>query len=139
MTTETPVKLQVSPLGRPYTMTKRKTIALDFDGVVHRYGQGWHDGTAYDKPMDGFEDAFRYLMRDYNVFILSTRDAKTIQDWFAERFPNVQTEIIPNDTKRIFWDKEGVLGITNKKLSAMAYIDDRAVRFTNWKDIKNKY
>ncbi len=36
-------------------------IAVDFDGVIHRYSKGWHDGTIYDPPMDGCYDAMNQL------------------------------------------------------------------------------
>jgi hypothetical protein len=32
----------------------------------------------------------------------------------------------------VFWTTCGILLVTNRKLSAAAYLDDRAVRFTSW-------
>ena len=51
-----------------------RTVAVDFDGVIHKYSKGWHDGTCYDEPMEGAEDFLHDLMRNpnYSVFILST-------------------------------------------------------------------
>jgi hypothetical protein len=31
-----------------------------------------------------------------------------------------------------FWNPRGQLLVTNRKLAAVAYLDDRAVRFTDW-------
>lgn len=115
-----------------------RTIAIDFDGVIHRYSKGYHDGSCYDEPMEGVEDALRYLLRDYAVFVLSTRDPHDIQKWFEQHLPQFETRLIPK-AGTIFWDKQGIIGITNRKLPAVAYIDDRGIRFTNWRDIKNYF
>src|SRR3546814_17831472 len=29
------------------------TVALDFDGVIHRYSKGWRGGVIHDPPMPG--------------------------------------------------------------------------------------
>jgi len=51
-----------------------KTVALDFDGVIHKYSKGWHDGTIYDDPIEGAFEYMKSLMEEgYCVFILSTR------------------------------------------------------------------
>lgn len=113
----------------------RATIAVDFDGVIHRYSKGWHDGTAYDEPMDGAEQALKSLMTRYNVFILSTRQPEQIQDWMA-RHMQIPTQIITGD--KPFWNVGGVIGITNRKLAAIAYIDDRAVQFSSWEKVNLK-
>lgn len=36
------------------------------------------------------------------------------------------------DWNGTFWDTRGVLLVTNRKLAARAYIDDRAIRFESW-------
>lgn len=126
-----------------------KTIAIDFDGVIHKYSKGWHDGTCYDDPVFGVFEAISTLMDSgYCVFILSTRKAAHIRKWVKQnayesdyerhgmggdpldfKYPKFgfTVEIIPWYKK--FWNKKKVLGITKRKLPAMAYIDDRAIKF----------
>lgn len=48
------------------------TVAVDFDGVIHTYRKGWHDGTIYDEPIPGAFDALQALMRDHAVFVHTT-------------------------------------------------------------------
>ena len=114
-----------------------KTIAIDFDGVIHQYSKGYADGTAYDFPVDGAFNAIKQLMKwGFAVYIFSTRNEQQIQDWFAIHHFGVTTQIIQD---QVFWETPDVLGISKRKIPAIAYIDDRGIRFTNWKDILNYF
>jgi hypothetical protein len=104
------------------------SIAVDFDGVIHRYSKGWSDGSIYDEPIEGAFDALRDLMKTYAVFILTTRNAEAVAVWMQHEGGFEVTTRAPKQ----FWNKKGVLLITNHKLPAVAYIDDRAVRFHDW-------
>ena len=119
-----------------------KTIAIDFDGVIHKYSKGWQDGVIYD---DAFKDVFRIihaLMKDYNVFIFSTRSPRQIKKWLMGHcfmdtdmpctpwLYGYSIQVIPFWKK--FWNKRDCLGITKRKLPAHLYIDDRAYRFESW-------
>ncbi len=106
----------------------RKTISVDFDGVVHRYSQGYLDGSIYDLPMDGAPEALKELMLDYNVFILTARDPLSTAAWLAERGFLVTTE---NPMGQL-WEIPGILLVTDRKFVADAYIDDRGIRFEDW-------
>lgn len=99
----------------------RKTLLIDFDGVIHRYRKGWADGKAYDEPMEGAKDTLRILVdRGYHIVVFSTRPAEQIESWLEKwGFPAYQ--------------------VTDRKIVAHAIIDDRAIRFTNWKDIGNYF
>ncbi len=104
------------------------TISLDFDGVIHLYSKGWHDGTVYDTNIEGSISTINHLLfNNYSVFILSSRNVNQIKEWIDFRYPEIRTEIIPEHVK--FWNKKNVLGITNRKLPANVYIDDRALTF----------
>ena len=132
-----------------------KTVAIDFDGVIHKYSKGWHDGTIYDPPIKGAFEYIKKLMDSgYSVFVLSTRSPGQIKEWllFWTMVSEYEAEGTGHDpllwkytrygftVEKIpfwkkFWDKPYVLGITNKKLPAIAYIDDRAIRFTSWEEL----
>lgn len=128
-----------------------QTIAIDFDGVIHKYSKGWQDGSCYDKEVDGVFEAIDLLMTKYTVFIFSTRNSRQIKKWLQERIMECGFGDNPNDPsdwrspkytftcERIpfwvkFWNKKNVLGITKRKLPALVYIDDRAINFQgDWK------
>lgn len=110
------------------------TVCLDFDGVIHSYEKGWQDGSIYGTLIVGFKEFLCELLQEYSVFICSTRDSKQIYEWiYRIMFHNTEAfcsfEVITDDVK--FWNKRNVVGITNRKLAAIAYVDDRAVHFNN--------
>lgn len=103
------------------------TIAVDFDGVIHAYSKGWGDGSIYDEPLPGAFEGLRTLMEYYPVFIFTSRDEREVARWlYARGFTTCYTWDGP------FWNERGILLVTNRKLPATSYLDDRAVRFVNW-------
>lgn len=124
------------------------TISCDFDGVIHRYGRGWADGSIYDAPMPGAIDGLNHLLRQDAVFILTTRDPEPVMSWLQPHGFDVTADdrcttcldparsgACPDckGTGRISsWTVRGVLLVTNRKLPALRYVDDRALRFESW-------
>ena len=103
---------------------EEKVIAIDFDGPVHNYSQDWHDGTIYDFPTDGVFKAFQKLnSKGYKVVILTARnDLEPVKKWINDHLKALGLDHLE-------------IEVTNKKPKAIMYIDDRGIRFTNWKDI----
>ncbi len=52
----------------------KPTIAIDFDGVIHKHSKGWSDGSIYDEPMPGCKEALQKLSEKYRIVIFSTRN-----------------------------------------------------------------
>jgi hypothetical protein len=115
--------------------TTKKTIALDFDGVIHDYSGGWGDGEIRGEPTPRAFEVIRALLeRRYSVFIHSARKPSQIRKWLLLREPfkagsenRIPIECIAGD--RRFWDVPMILGITDRKVPASVYVDDRAHRF----------
>lgn len=107
-----------------------KAIAVDFDGVIHRFDKGWQNGVICGGVMPGAMEGLRALLKAYAVFIHTTRDPHTVVDWLEARlgFP-VRADEDPN---RKFWDDQSCVLVTNKKLVAIACLDDRAITFRDW-------
>lgn len=111
-------------------LEKGKAIAFDFDGVIHKYSQGWKDGSIYDEYNPEVMDLILVLTKiDIPVFICSTRSPKQIKKWWDKQGFILKTEVIKS--KYQFWNKVGVIGITNIKLPAQVYVDDRAYKYKN--------
>lgn len=113
------------------------TIAVDFDGVIHAYGKGWADGTIYDQPLPDALLALELLMKRDAVFIHTTRNPRQVARWIErESWHDIDcTTWLPRSwygRRKPFWNTRGLLLITDRKLPATVYIDDRAHRFTNW-------
>jgi hypothetical protein len=104
-----------------------QTIAIDFDGVIHAYSRGWQDGTIYDEPVPMAFAAIEELRKKYAIAIFTTRDVRQVSEWLQNYGLNVTTEWTPP-----FWRGVDSILVTNVKPAAVAYIDDRAIRFFNW-------
>lgn len=106
-----------------------RAIGIDFDGVIHRYSKGWADGSIYDPPVDGAIDTIHELQRTFAVFVFTTRDPAQVVPWLTQHgIPAVLDE----EPGRTFWNDTDHVLVTQRKLAALAYIDDRAIRFESW-------
>ncbi|MFD0775952.1 hypothetical protein ACFQZ2_18615 [Streptomonospora algeriensis] len=124
------------------------TIAIDFDGVIHDYDKGWHDGSIYGDFRPGAMETLLWLLRPrspYTVFVHTTRSPRQVAQWIDQQsghYIECVTRMHPlvpawwQWGKRFtFWNTTGLLLVTNRKLPAIAYIDDRAVRFESWAQV----
>ncbi|KKL55431.1 hypothetical protein LCGC14_2255460 [marine sediment metagenome] len=92
-----------------------KTISIDFDGVIHAYRRGWHDGTIYDVPIYWAKEAIKGL-RDagFKIAVHTAReDLFAVRDWLKKY--DIEVELV-----------------SNRKQPSLVYIDDRGLRFTDW-------
>ena len=95
---------------------EKKTIAFDFDGVIHRYSKGWQDGSIYDGPVDGIKEVIEQLREEgFEVVVYSTRCNST--------------EGIKDVKKWLKKHKIEVDGVAHEKPIALMYVDDRAIPF----------
>jgi hypothetical protein len=105
---------------------RKRTICLDFDGVVHSYRSGWCGAESIpDPPIHGTDKAVQRLRQDYRVVIHSAR---------------CNTEAGRNAITR-WLEKHGIEvdEVCEHKPPAMVYIDDRAIRFEgNWTDTMSR-
>ena len=102
---------------------------VDFDGVIHRYSEGWKDGSIYDHPVDGaLESIGRLRAAGFEVVIFTTRASTAIGA--LQVYTWLEQHGLP--------DVDNIL-VTDSKLGAIAYIDDRGIRFTNWADMEKYF
>jgi ribonucleotide monophosphatase NagD (HAD superfamily) len=109
-----------------------KNIAIDFDGVIHNFDKGYHDGTCYGDPISGSLEAIQKLSTQYNIIIFT---AKAKPD---RPLVNGKTGV---QLVSEWLEKHGVLEyvseITSEKPRAVLYIDDNGYRFNNWENTLN--
>lgn len=96
-----------------------RTLAIDFDGVLHPYTEGWVGPVpAPEPPMPGAEDFLRQATENgYRLVVFSTRcdtpqGLAGTKAWLAEHGLDSFIE-----------------EVSCQKPAAIAYIDDRAVSF----------
>jgi hypothetical protein len=109
--------------GLPFSLPEaQRTLAVDFDGVLHTYDKGWQGGMIYGEPVDGAVDAVNYLIRaGWTIIVHTSREElRAVREWL---YANFGRDFV----------------VTRIKPPAVAYIDDRAVRFTNWEDIRKLF
>lgn len=97
--------------------------AIDFDGtLVHRTGIPTNSNVWMDKPKKGAIETLRLLKDFYILTNRSEKDFPLIRLWLKD------------------WGYTQEVLITNKKQpKTTVYLDDRAVRFTNWNDFRKYY
>jgi hypothetical protein len=94
----------------------KKTIILDFDGVIHSYTSGWQGVTNIpDPPVEGVNEAIQELRKDYEVVVHSSRchqegGIKAIKEYLEKH--NIKVDRVVRD-----------------KVPAIAQVDDRAINF----------
>lgn len=103
-------------------------IAIDFDGVIHKNSKGFHDGTVYDEPIEGAFEAIKQLRKQGYQIVIFTAKAKPDRPLINGKTGIELIEEWLDKYEMLPYIKE----ITPEKPRAIAYIDDRAIRFTDW-------
>lgn len=97
--------------------TKRLTICLDFDGVIHSYQSGWQGVEVIpDPPIHKVDLAIKRLRKNFRVVVHSARcrskaGVAAIENWLANHDIEVDE-------------------VCEHKPPAHVYVDDRAVPFS---------
>jgi hypothetical protein len=86
-----------------------RTIAIDFDGVLHKYN-GYQNGLVQG-PIPGAKESVLRLLGEGNVVVVfTTRGYELVKNWLREHgFPDMH--------------------VTSEKQPFWVIIDDRAMRF----------
>ena len=104
-----------------------KQLAIDFDGVIHKSSKSFYDGTIYDDPVNGVEEALKRLSKDYILIIYTCK-------------ANPDRPLVNGKTGiELIWEwldkynlSQYINEITYGKPNAKYYIDDKGIRFINW-------
>lgn len=110
-----------------------RILCIDFDGVIHNHKLGFHDGTIYGDPIPGALDSIKQLSTQYTLIIYTCK-------------ANPNRPLINGKTgTELIWDwltKHGISqcisDVTYTKPNAVAYIDDKAIKFENWSQVSEE-
>ena len=105
-------------------------IAIDFDGVIHGNSKGFHDGTIYDKPINGVRKALKTLYHNDFRLIIFTCKADPERPLINGKSG---IELIWEWLEKYDMDQY-IQEITYQKPRALFYVDDKGIRFENWKE-----
>lgn len=116
---------------------EKVNIGIDFDGVIHRCSKGYYDGTIYDTPIEGTEEALRELSEQYTVIVYTCK-AKPDRGLVNGK---TGTQLVWEWLEKNNLSKY-VSKVTAEKPRAVCYIDDKGIQFDNWENtlstLKNK-
>jgi hypothetical protein len=109
------------PIAAPRPRRRRKTLVVDFDGVLHSYVSGWKGPTSVpDAPVEGALQFLESAVERFEVAVLSSRSREAggidaMKDWLREH----------GLSERVL----GQLRFPRTKPPAHVYLDDRGWRF----------
>jgi hypothetical protein len=102
---------------------RRKVVAVDFDGVIHRHQTPFASPTEIpDPPVEGAIDFLLAVYEHYEIVIFSARandpDAvAAIREWLRKYWPTERQRLLDE------------IYITARKVQAVIYIDDKGFHF----------
>jgi len=109
------------------SLEEANTIAIDFDGVIHSFELGFHDGTIYGTPIEGSIEAIKKIAKKYTI-VIYTAKAKKDRPLINGK---TGTELIWEWLRKYQLDSY-IKDITAEKPRCICYVDDKAVQFINW-------
>jgi hypothetical protein len=109
----------------------KKTLVIDFDGVIHSYSSGWggHEVVA-DPPVEGAMEFLYDALKTFKVAIFSSRSS-------TPQGINAMQKWVEENAKPLFFDYGSPWWLQLEwpinKPAAHITIDDRAITFDgNW-------
>lgn len=122
----------------PEFADEANNLSIDFDGVIHTFDKGFHDGTCYGDPMPGSLESVRELSKHYRIVIFTAK-AKPSRPLVNGK---TGTELVWEWLEK-YGIADCVAEVTSEKPRSFLYIDDNGYRFENWTDtlkyIKTNY
>ena len=106
-------------------------MCVDFDGTIRKDGM-FMPGEITNDPLPGAKEALAKLTEQYQVAIFTTRVSP---HWKREDVIARKAEIKKWLAKHGFEKGVHYQRIVGVKIPAVAYIDDRGIRFNDWASV----
>lgn len=102
-------------------------IGVDFDGVIHKCSKGYYDGSIYDEPIQGSFEALKKLSEKYTVIVYTCKAKPDRGLVNGKTGTELVWQWLKNHNMAQFVSK-----VTSEKPRAVAYIDDKSIKFKEW-------
>ncbi len=102
-------------------------VGIDFDKVIHKCSKGFYDGTIYDDPVDGAFEALQKLAEKYTIIVYTCKAKPDRGLVNGKSGTELVWQWLRDHDMAQFVSK-----VTAEKPRARFYIDDKAIRFTDW-------
>lgn len=107
----------------------KNAIGFDFDGVIHLIPEGAKIGEINGElNREVIETIYELNKMDIPVFVFSSRAPSQIVDWLNKQGLKLEARVIDSNT--FFFNDTDYIGVTQRKLPAQLYIDDRAFNYS---------
>ena len=116
-------------IAPPEKWPDKPILCIDFDGVIHRYSNGWQGGVIYDDATDGFFEWAEKAAQFFTLTIYSSRSKDedgraAMMGWMFEQRRKWREKGGKHETEAPL-----SFGFADEKPAAFLTIDDRAVCF----------
>jgi hypothetical protein len=106
------------------------TVCVDFDGVIHLpHSRISHGESITGDPAPGVKAALRQLMACCCVAVHTCRPPRAAAQWIRSRL-GIAAQADDGSAPLRVWTRQDRLLVTNLKIPALVYLDDRALPFT---------
>jgi hypothetical protein len=112
---------------------QNNNLAIDFDGVIHTFDKGFHDGTCYGAPIEGVHQALETLSKKYNLIVFTAKIKKDRPLVNGKTGLELVEQWLSDHGLRQY-----ISEITCEKPRACYYIDDKAIEFVSWQETLEK-
>lgn len=118
-------------------MASKKTLCIDFDGVIHSYKSGWQGvSTIEDPPVEGAIGFLYDALKAFKVAIYSSRSSSPAGIDAMRQYIALHAQAAGLDSEQTQWWLQ--LEWPVSKPSAWVTLDDRAITFTGeWPSIQS--
>ena len=99
---------------------------------MHKCSKGYYDGTIYDEPIEGSYEALKTLSEKYTVIIYTCKAKPDRGLVNGKTGTQLVWEWLEKHNMSKFVSK-----VTSEKPRAVAYIDDKSIKFKDWESTLN--